>query len=139
MVEKERVLVLCTGNSARSQMAEGWLRARAGDRLEVFSAGSNPSGHVLPGAIQALAEIGIDISDARSKSMEEFISQPFDHVITVCDNAAENCPVFPGPGKRHHRNFTDPAQYVGKEQMAVLRRVRDEMAVWLTELFALDA
>ena len=139
MAQKERVLVLCTGNSARSQMAEGWLRARAGDRFEVFSAGSHPSGYVLPGAIQALAEIGIDISDARSKSMREFFGQPFDHVITVCDNAAENCPVFPGPGKRHHRNFTDPAKFPSEEQMAVFRRVRDEMAAWLTELFALDA
>ncbi len=139
MAQKERVLVLCTGNSARSQMAEGWLRARAGDRFEVFSAGSHPSGYVLPGAIQALAEIGIDISDARSKSMREFFGQPFDHVITVCDNAAENCPVFPGPGKRHHRNFTDPAKFPPEEQMAVFRRVRDEIAAWLTELFALDA
>jgi arsenate reductase len=139
MAQKERVLVLCTGNSARSQMAEGWLRARAGDRFEVFSAGSHPSGYVLHGAIQALAEIGIDISDARSKSMREFFGQPFDHVITVCDNAAENCPVFPGPGKRHHRNFTDPAKFPPEEQMAVFRRVRDEIAAWLTELFALDA
>lgn len=138
MAPKERVLVLCTGNSARSQMAEGWLRARAGDRFEVFSAGSRPSGRVLPGAIEALAEIGIDIGAARSKSVREFLGQPFDHVITVCDNAAENCPVFPGPGKRHHRDFTDPARYVGDEQMAVFRRVRDEIAAWLTELFALD-
>ncbi len=139
MAQKERVLVLCTGNSARSQMAEGWLRARAGDRFEVFSAGSRPAGYVLPGAIQALAEIGIDISDARSKSLQEFIGQPFDCVLTVCDSAAENCPVFLGPGKRHHRDFTDPAKYAGEEQIAVFRRVRDEIAVWLTELFALDA
>jgi arsenate reductase len=135
---KERVLILCTGNSARSQIAEGWLRARAGDRFEVYSAGSNPSGKVLPGAIQALAEIGIDISGARSKSMTEFLGQPFDYVITVCDNAAENCPVFPGPGKRYHRNFTDPAKYPPEQQLEVFRRVRDEIAAWFTELFNLE-
>jgi arsenate reductase (thioredoxin) len=94
---------------------------------------------VLPGAIQALAEIGIDISDARSKSMLEFLGQPFDYVLTVCDNAAENCPVFPGPGQRYHRDFTDPAKYSPEEQIAVFRRVRDEMGAWLTELFDLDA
>ena len=139
MAHKERVLVLCTGNSARSQLAEGWLRARAGDRFDVFSAGSRPAGYVLPGAIEALAEIGIDISGARSKSLQEFIGQHFDHVITVCDSAAENCPIFPGPGQRHHRDFTDPAKFPPEEQIAVFRRVRDEIAAWLTELFALDA
>jgi len=128
MKTRERVLILCTGNSARSQVAEGWLRAKAGDRFEVFSAGSNPSGYVLPGAIEVLAEIGIDIGDARSKSMQEFFGQPFDYVITVCDNANENCPVFPGAAKRYHRNFTDPARYPPEEQMAVFRRVRDEIA-----------
>ena len=139
MARKERVLVLCTGNSARSQLAEGWLRARAGDRFEVFSAGSRPAGYVLPGAIQALAEIGIDIGHARSKGLQEFIGQPFDYVLTVCDSAAENCPVFPGPGRRQHRDFTDPARFPPDEQLAVSRRVRDEIAAWLTELFSLDA
>ncbi len=135
MPHKQRVLILCTGNSARSQLAEGLLRDRAGDRFEVFSAGSDPSGRVLPGAIQALDEIGIDISGARSKHMQEFFGQAFDYVLTVCDHAAENCPVFPGPGVRHHRNFTDPARYDGDEQLQVFRRVRDELDAWLKELF----
>jgi arsenate reductase len=135
---RKRVLVLCTGNSARSQLAEGLLRARAGDRFDVSSAGSQPTGRVLPGAIQVLAEIGIDISSARSKSMMEFIGQPFDYVLTVCDRAAEACPVFPGPAERHHRDFTDPAKYPEDEQPAVFRRVRDEIDQWLTELFQLE-
>lgn len=135
MTPKQRVLILCTGNSARSQMAEGWLRAHAGDRLEVFSAGSAPSGRVHPGAVQAMAEIGIDISGHSSKHLNQFLGQPFDYVLTVCDNAAEACPVFPGPGRRIHRNFTDPAAALPGEQMAVFRRVRDEIAAWLAELF----
>ncbi len=135
MTAKQRVLILCTGNSARSQLAEGWLRAHAGDRFEVTSAGSHPSGRVLPGAIQVMAEIGIDISGAQSKSMQQFTSQPFDYVLTVCDKAAEACPIFPGGGQRFHRNFTDPASYPPDEQPAVLRRVRDEIAAWLAELF----
>jgi arsenate reductase len=134
---KQRVLVLCTGNSARSQLAEGLLRARAGDRFDVYSAGSQPTGRVLPGAIQVLAEIGIDISSARSKSMMEFIGQPFDYVLTVCDRAAEACPIFPGPAERHHRDFTDPATYPEDEQLAVFRRVRDEIDQWLKDLFQL--
>lgn len=135
MIAKQRVLILCTGNSARSQLAEGLLRARAGDRFEVFSAGSQPAGRVLPGAIQALAEIGIDISAARSKSMSEFYGQSFDYVLTVCDSAAEACPVFPGKAQRHHRDFTDPAKFPADEQIAVFRRVRDEIDQWLAELF----
>jgi len=137
MPEKQRVLILCTGNSARSQMAEGWLRAKAGDRFEVFSAGSNPSGQVLPGAITAMGEIGIDISQHSSKSMTQFIGQPFDYVITVCDNAAEACPIFPGGGQRLHRDFTDPAKAPPEEQLEVFRRVRDEIAAWLEEIFAI--
>ena len=139
MHDKQRVLILCTGNSARSQMAEGLLRDRAGDRFEVHSAGSNPSGHVLPGAIAALDALGIDISDARSKHMQEFYGQTFDYVLTVCDNAAENCPVFPGPGVRHHHNFTDPAAYSGDEQRAVFFRVRDEIDTWLASLFDISS
>jgi arsenate reductase len=135
---KKRVLVLCTGNSARSQLAEGLLRARAGDRFDVYSAGSKPTGRVLPGAIQVLAEMEIDISGARSKSMMEFIGQPFDYVLTVCDSAAEACPVFPGPAERHHRDFTDPAKYPEEEQLAVFRRVRDEIGQWLNDLFQLE-
>jgi arsenate reductase len=136
-MDKQRVLILCTGNSARSQVAEGLLRARAGDRFEVFSAGSQPSGRVLPGAIQVLAESGIDISGARSKSMTEFLGQPFDYVLTVCDSAAEACPIFPGPAQRHHRDFIDPARYPEDEQIAVFRRLRDEMEIWLRDLFEL--
>ncbi len=134
---KQRVLILCTGNSARSQVAEGWLRARAGDRFEVFSAGSNPSGRVLPGAIQVLAEIGIDISKAVSKHMDQFVDQEFDYVLTVCDHANEACPVFPGPARRFHHNFDDPARYSANQQIDVFRRVRDEIAGWLTALFDL--
>lgn len=134
---KQRVLILCTGNSARSQVAEGWLRTKAGERFEVFSAGSNPSGHVLPGAIQVLDEIGIDISQAESKHMNQFITQRFDYVLTVCDNANEACPVFPGPAQRFHRNFDDPARYPDDQQIAVFRRVRDEIAGWLTAVFDL--
>jgi protein-tyrosine-phosphatase len=95
MAEKKRVLILCTGNSARSQMAEGILRHEGGDVFEVFSAGVKPS-YVRTEAIQAMSEIGIDISNHRSKSADEFTSQQFDYVITVCDNAKESCPVFPG-------------------------------------------
>ncbi|GAB4440383.1 MAG: arsenate reductase ArsC [Anaerolineae bacterium] len=136
-MNKQRVLVLCTGNSARSQMAEGWLRARAGDRFEVYSAGSQPAEQVHPGAIQAMAEIGIDISGHASKSMTVFLGQPFDYVLTVCDQAAEACPVFPGPAKRAHRGFTDPAKAPPDAQPEVFRRVRDEIAAWLGELFDL--
>jgi arsenate reductase len=137
MSDKQRVLILCTGNSARSQMAEGWLRAHAGDRFEVFSAGSQPAGYVHPGAVAAMREIGIDISGQTCKSMLQFIGQPFDDVITVCDTAAENCPVFPGPARRYHRDFADPAQAPESEQPVVFRRVRDEIAAWLVELFDL--
>jgi arsenate reductase (thioredoxin) len=138
MSKKRRVLILCTGNSARSQMAEGWLRAQAGDRFDVYSAGSRPTGSVHPGAIQAMAEIGIDIGQHTSKSMAQFMGQPFDCVITVCDSAAEACPIFPGPGKRLHRDFTDPAKAPAHQQMSVFRRVRDELADWLGEQLGVD-
>jgi thioredoxin type arsenate reductase len=132
---KQRILVLCTGNSARSQMAEGWLRLSAGDRFDVFSAGSRPSGYVHPGAIQAMAEIGIDISRHASKSMNDFKGQAFDYVLTVCDNAAEECPVFPGKATRLHHGFTDPAKVPESEQAESFRRVRDELIAWLNEHF----
>ncbi|HEX3052347.1 MAG TPA: arsenate reductase ArsC [Aggregatilineaceae bacterium] len=135
---KKRVLILCTGNSARSQMAEGLLRARAGDRFDVFSAGSQPSGQVHPGAITAMGEIGIDISHHTSKSMMDFINETFDYVLTVCDHAAEACPVFPGPAQRVHYNFTDPAKAAPDEQLTVFRRVRDEIAAWLDDLFDIE-
>lgn len=128
MSDKKRVLILCTGNSARSQMAEGLLRHDGGDRFEVFSAGTHPS-HVRPEAIKAMREIGMDISDHRSKSEDEFIGQDFDCVITVCDNAAENCPVFPGKTRRIHWSFDDPAATRGNEEarLSIFRRVRDEI------------
>lgn len=134
MTDKKRVLILCTGNSARSQMAEGLLRSLAGDRFAVFSAGTLET-YVRPQAIAALAEIGIDISGARSKSQDEFAGQPFDYVITVCDNAREHCPHFPGPAKRIHWSIDDPA-FAGRneeERLDAFRRARDEIKALLEE------
>jgi arsenate reductase len=125
---KKRVLILCTGNSARSQMAEGLFRHQGGGRYEVFSAGTRPS-LVRPEAIAVLAEIGIDISRQRSKSVDEFVGQQLDLVITVCDNAREACPVFPGRTQRLHWPFEDPAQAGGSEdeRKAAFRKVRDQI------------
>ncbi len=124
----KRVLILCTGNSARSQMAEGLLRWLAGDRFEVASAGVSPS-HVRPEAISVMHELGIDISQHRSKSVDEFDGQHFDYVITVCDNANERCPLFPANTTRLHWSFADPAAVEGDEQsrLTAFRRVRDEI------------
>lgn len=132
---KKRVLILCTGNSARSQMAEGLLREDAGDFYEVESAGVEPS-FVRPFAIEAMREIGVDISAHRSKSLEEFFGQKFDYIITVCDNAKENCPVFPGNAERIHWSFDDPATASGDDaaQLAVFRRIRNEIREKLREL-----
>ena len=132
MPAKKRVLILCTGNSARSQMAEGLLRHDAGDRFEVESAGTKPS-HVRPEAIAVMRELGIDISGHRSKSVDEFTGQQFDYVLTVCDNAKESCPIFPGKTVTIHHNFEDPAALQGSEEerLAVFRRVRDEMRQYL--------
>jgi arsenate reductase len=126
---KPKVLILCTGNSARSQMAEGIFRQLLGDRFEVFSAGTHPS-YVRPEAIQAMREIGVDISSHRSKSVGEFLGQSFRYVITVCDNARESCPVFPGPAERIHWSFEDPAAVAGSEEerLAAFRRIRDQIA-----------
>jgi arsenate reductase len=137
MSDKKRVLILCTGNSARSQMAEGLLRHLAGDRFEVESAGVEQS-HVRPQAIAAMRELGIDISGHRSKSVDEFSGQEFDYVITVCDNARDRCPVFPGKTKRIHWSFEDPAAAEGDEQavLAVFRRVRDEIEARLREFIS---
>lgn len=125
---KARVLILCTGNSARSQMAEGLLRHLGGGRYEVFSAGTKPVG-VNPLAIEAMREMGIDISTQHSKSVAEFAGQQFSTVITVCDNAAEQCPVFPGVPQRVHWSLPDPAAVSGtrEEKLAAFRRVRDEL------------
>lgn len=126
---KPIVLVLCTGNSCRSHMAEGILRAAAGDILNVQSAGSKPAGYVHSLAIKALAEIGIDISGHHSKHMDEFLTREVETVITVCGNADQACPMFPGQLQRHHWGFDDPAHATGTEdeQMQVFRRVRDEI------------
>jgi arsenate reductase (thioredoxin) len=135
MSDKKRVLILCTGNSARSQMAEGLLRHDAGERFEVKSAGTNP-GVVRPEAIATMKELGIDISWHRSKHADEFDGQQFDYVITVCDSARESCPVFFGKAEKLHRDFEDPAAFSGSEEerLALFRRVRDELRVYLDEL-----
>ncbi|MEX1110288.1 MAG: arsenate reductase ArsC [Chthoniobacterales bacterium] len=129
MKAKPRVLILCTGNSCRSHMAEGILRAAAGDFLEVCSAGSQPAGYVHPQAIAALAEIGIDISGQTSKHMNGFLDRDVETVITMCGNADQACPVYPGQVNRHHWPFDDPAQSTGtpEEIAADFRRVRDEI------------
>ena len=131
---KGRVLILCTGNSARSQMAEGLLKHDAGDRFEVESAGTKP-GRVRPEAIAVMKELGIDISGHRSKHVNEFQGLSFDYVLTVCDNAKESCPVFPGQTKRIHKAFEDPAAFQGTEaeRLALFRRVRDEIRDYLRE------
>jgi arsenate reductase len=132
MADKKRVLILCTGNSARSQMAEGLLRHDAGDRFEVESAGTKP-GQVRPEAIAVMKELGIDISGHRSKSVDEFAGRSFDYVLTVCDNAKESCPIFPGHANRLHHSFEDPAAVQGSEEhrLGVFRRVRDEIRAYL--------
>jgi arsenate reductase (thioredoxin) len=126
---KPTVLILCTGNSCRSQMAEGFLRAAAGDLVEVRSAGSQPAGIVNAKAIEVMREIGIDISAQRSKHLNEFLGQPITTVITVCGHADQACPAFPGRVNRHHWGFDDPAHATGSAEQvqAEFRRVRDEM------------
>jgi arsenate reductase (thioredoxin) len=129
MTSKPAVLILCTGNSCRSHLAEGILRSLAGDLFDVYSAGSKPAGYVHPLAIRAMAEIGIDISAHRSKHMNEFLQTPIETVITVCGNADQACPIFPGQVNRHYWPFDDPAHATGTEaeQLEVFRRVRDEI------------
>ena len=131
-MSKKRVLILCTGNSARSQMGEGLLHHMAGDDFEVSSAGTKPVG-LNPNAVNAMSEIGIDISGHRSKSVEEFAGQQFDYVITVCDNAKESCPFFPGGTTRLHRSFEDPAAAPEGQEIETFRRIRDEMRDWLRQ------
>ena len=126
---KPTVLILCTGNSCRSHLAEGILRQVAGDILNVVSAGSKPAGYVHPLGIAAMQEIGIDLSGHRSKSWDEFKNEPIETVITVCGNADAACPIFPGQVNRHHWPFYDPAHATGtdEEKMSAFRRVRDEI------------
>jgi arsenate reductase len=132
MADKKRVLILCTGNSARSQMAEGLLRHDVGDRFTVESAGTNPS-TVRPEAIAVMKEVGIDIASHRSKHVDEFAGQDFDYVLTVCDNAKKSCPVFFGKATRLHHSFNDPAAAEGSEEKRIdaFRKVRDELRAYL--------
>ena len=126
---KPTILILCTGNSCRSHLAEGILREAAGDLLNVQSAGSQPAGYVHPLAILVMKEIGIDISGHRSKHLDEFLNQPVETVVTVCGNADQACPRFPGQLNRYHWGFDDPAHATGTDEakLAVFRRVRDEI------------
>lgn len=137
MMATKRVLILCTGNSARSQMAEGLLRHDGGASYEVFSAGVRPTS-VRPEAIEAMREVGIDISEQRSKSVEEFADQAFDFVVTVCDNAKEACPLYPAETRRVHWSFEDPAEAAGDfaARLSIFRRVRDEIRARLREFIA---
>ena len=133
---KKGILFICTHNSARSQMAEGLLNHLFGDRYKAFSAGTKPSG-VNPLAIEVMKEIGIDISNHRSKSLKEFEGQEFDYVVTVCDSAKEECPYFSGGRKHIHKSFTDPSGYKGteEEKLEFFRKVRDEIRDWIEETF----
>ncbi|MBS1827049.1 MAG: arsenate reductase ArsC [Acidobacteria bacterium] len=133
----QRVLILCTGNSARSQMAEGLLRHEAGHLFTVESAGTKPS-LVRPEAIAAMKELGVDITSHRSKSVDEFAGQSFDHVITVCDNANESCPIYPGHTNRIHHSFDDPAAIQGSDEqrLEAFRLVRDQIRSFLREFAA---
>jgi len=134
MTEKARVLFLCTHNSARSQMAEGLLRSLGGDRFEAHSAGTQAT-RVRPLAIQAMAEVGIDISTQASKTLDPYVDQRFDHVITVCDDANESCPIFPNTLHRLHWSLPDPSKATGSqtEQLAVYRNVRDDLRARIQE------
>lgn len=136
MSDRVRVFVLCTGNSARSQMAEGYLNTLYPDKVEAVSAGSRPSGYVHPLSIQVMQEEDIDISENRSKNMTEFTGQQFDYVITVCDSAAEECPVFPGSNQMHW-GFVDPAAAEGSEdeKLAVFRDIRNQIKAKFTTYF----
>lgn len=129
----KKVLFLCTGNSCRSQMAEGLVNHFLSERWQAVSAGTEPSGYVHPLAVAAMAELGIDISAGRSKNADEFRAWPLDLVITVCDDAAENCPLWLGQGRVVHHAFYDPAKAEGShdERMAVFRQVRNEIKDWV--------
>ncbi len=134
MSDTQRVLFLCTHNSARSQMAEGWLRHLAGNRFEAHSAGTEAT-EVRPLAVAAMAEAGIDISGAESKTLERYLGDSWDYVITVCDQAAEGCPVFPGKARRLHWSLPDPSKAMGaeEERLAVYREVRDRIRASVEE------
>lgn len=135
-MSKKRVLFLCTGNSCRSQMAEGWVNHFLGDEWEAYSAGTEPAGYVHPLAVIAMAELGVDVSGSRSKLVDEFQSVPLDLVVTVCDDAADNCPVWLGQGYRVHVAFPDPAHATGSrlERLAAFRQVRDTIRHHMLDL-----
>jgi arsenate reductase len=132
-MSKTSVLILCTGNSARSQMAEGLLRHDAGDRFEVFSAGVDPAAQVRPEAVAVMRELGIDLSQHRPKHVDEFAGKTFDYALTVCDHAHETCPVFPGQTRILHQSFRDPVAFHGPEteRMDLFREVRDQIRQYL--------
>lgn len=135
--DRKKILILCTGNSARSQMTEGFLKS-LDPKLDVYSAGTHPAARVNPFAVKAMREIGIEIAGNQPKSVQQFLDQPFDFVVTVCDDADKNCPNFRGKvGKRRHIGFPDPAKAVGtdEEKMAVFRKVRDDIRVRFKEFY----
>ncbi|NKE70296.1 arsenate reductase ArsC [Candidatus Manganitrophus noduliformans] len=132
--ERKRILFVCTHNSARSQMAEGWVNFLYCDRYEAFSAGTAPS-RVDPRAIQIMAEVGINLSQHRSKNLDEFQGMKFDYVVTVCDRAKGVCPSFPGGKVILHQSFDDPAPSTGAESLSDFRRIRDEIKKWLEGMF----
>lgn len=136
-MSKRRVLFLCTGNSARSQMAEGWLRHLAGDRSQVASAGTHPAG-LNPYAVEAMREIGIDISHHVSERVDTYLGETFDHVITVCDRAKESCPIFQGSPTQLHWSFEDPATTQGtyEQRLAVFRKIRDQIERQIRQFIA---
>jgi arsenate reductase (thioredoxin) len=138
MADKPMVLFLCTGNSCRSQMAEGWARHLKGDAMDVCSAGVRPS-TLNPDAVRVMAEVGVDISSQRAKHVDELIGQPIDYVVTVCDHARETCPMFPGRATLVHRAFDDPPHLAAgaktdEERLAPYRRVRDEIRAFVESL-----
>ncbi len=136
-MRKKKVLFICTHNSCRSQMAEGLLQALYGDYYQAYSAGTRPS-QVHPHAVKAMAEIGIDISGNKSKSINEFLETEFDYVVTVCDQANETCPIFPGGGKHIHKSFPDPSRLEGSENEKInaFRQTRDEIKDWIKKTFS---
>ena len=134
---KQKVLFICTHNSARSQIAEGLLKAIYGERYEAYSAGTKPSS-VNQFAINVMKELGVDISKHRSKSVEEFLNMELDYVVTVCDNAKEACPFFPGGKKHLHQSFIDPSSFTGNDDEILegFRKIRDEIKKWIEETFS---
>jgi len=134
--ERKRVLFICTHNSARSQIAEGFLNTLYPDRYEAYSAGTEPT-VVNPYAVQVMKEVGIDISSHRSKGVKEFLCMDIDYVVTVCDHARQMCPIFPGGKEIIHKGFEDPAVFSGGENdtLVVFRRLRDEIRIWIKETF----